>query len=232
MQDTLDDLTDGCATVKMSPNPLKCEVMIVCPPKRPIVFPALTLNDCHLPLVHKCKLLRVSINSDLNWNDHVKHMLSKSSKLFYILYRARQFNFSQKVMFTLYTWFIRTSLEYAAPVWHPGLTQAQHTQLERIQKRCFRIILGVNYMNYDNARALLNCDTLYQRREELTIRFGMNILKSPEHRHLLPPSMYEIHGRDTRRARKQLQSIRCRTERFKKSSIPYIVNKINAMSNS
>ena len=163
----------------------------------------------------------MDVTSELNWNDHVNYITSKSSKLFFILYRARQFSFSQNVMFTLYSWFIRTSLEYAAPVWHPGLTQAHHHQLERIQKRCFRIILGGTYQNYDNALLQLNTESLYKRREDLTIRFGKSLLKSLQHRHFLPQSMYEVHGRNTRRSRRLLQPIKCRTARYQNSAIPY-----------
>ena len=101
----------------MTPNPLKCEVIFVCPPKRPIIFPQLMFNDVHLPIVTQCKLLGVPINSELNWNDHVSNMISKANKSMFILYRARQFGFNAEIMFTLYTWFLRTSLEYAAPVW-------------------------------------------------------------------------------------------------------------------
>ena len=71
-------------------------------------------------------------NSELTWNDHITHIISRASRLLYILYRARQFCFSPNVTFTLYSWYIRTILEYAAPVWHPGLTQAQHNSLEKI----------------------------------------------------------------------------------------------------
>ena len=132
-------------------------------------------------------------------------------------------------MFTLYSWFIRTSLEYAAPVWHPGLTQTQHYQLERIQKRCFRIILGNLYDCYDNALRVLNTQTLQARRDELTIRFGKSLLKSPSHRHFLPQSLFEIHGRDTRHGRQLLKSTRCRTVRYSNSSIPFIVTKLNSV---
>ena len=80
MQNTLNKLQNECAHVKMSTNPLKCEVLIVSPPKRPIVYPQLVLNQCSLPLVNECKLLGVYINSSLNWNDHVRYLITKVNK--------------------------------------------------------------------------------------------------------------------------------------------------------
>ena len=198
MQDSLNAFANECIALKMSPNPLKCEVMYVCPPKRPLLYPQLTLNNVMLPVVSQCKLLGVIINNNLNWNDQVKHMFSKANRCFFILYRARQFGFSTTTLFTLYTWYIRTSLEYAAPVWHPGLTQAQHHSLERMQKRSFRIILGQQYQTYDTALSILNTKTLFERRKELTLKFGNSLMKSNKHRTLLPPLLQDISGRNTR----------------------------------
>ena len=211
----------------MNPNPLKCEVMFVTPPKRPIIFPTSMLHENNLPIVQKCKLLGVFINSSLNWDDHVSHIITKSNRCMFILYRARQFGFNEETMITLYSWFIRTSLEYAAPVWHPSLTQKQHSQIERVQKRCFRIILGRNYIDYENALSCLNTVSLYERREELTLRFGKSLAKSDKHE-LLPQRLLEFHSRDTRRGKQLFQFIRCRTARYQNSNMPYIVRKLNA----
>lgn len=49
-------------------------------------------------------------------------------------------------MLTMYVWFSSTSLEYAAPVWHSGLTQAQHVCIELVQKRCFQVTLAITVM--------------------------------------------------------------------------------------
>ena len=40
----------------------------------------------------------------------------------------------------IYCSVIRSVLEYACPVWHPGLTSKLSKDIERVQKRCFRII--------------------------------------------------------------------------------------------
>ena len=71
----------------------------------------------------ECKLLGIYINDQLNWDTHVAHLLAKANKCMFIIIQAKQFQFSPQTIVTLYQWFIRTSLEYAAPVWHPGLTQ-------------------------------------------------------------------------------------------------------------
>ena len=141
------------------------------------------------------------------------------------MYRARHFGFSIRTMYTLYLWYIRTSLEYASPVWHSSITVQQTNRLERVQKRCLRIILGDGYIEYTNALRVLGCSTLEGRREQLTLRFGRNLLRSPTHRDMLPPTMRDVHGRNTRH-HNRLREVRCRTERYRRSTIPYLVRKL------
>ena len=200
MQNNLDTLNEHCQDKNMETNPVKCESLYTIPPrrKRPIVLPDLTLDGTPLPVVHQCKLLGVHINSELNWNTHVAEMIAKANRCIFILITARKFQFSIKSLLTLYIWYVRTALEYAAPVWHPGLTAAQHAKIERIQKRCLRIILGREYEGYGQALERLGLASLYKRREMLTLRLGRSMLRSEDHNHLFPPAMRAVHGRNTR----------------------------------
>ena len=227
-QQRLDELSTQCRDKHMVTNPIKCEALYACPMKRPWVFPDLQLNGEPLPIKYEIKLLGVYLNAQLNWDTHMDHLITKANRMIYVLYRANQFGFTTDTTLYLYQVYIRTGLEYAAPVWHAGLTEQQKTMLERIQKRCFRIILGDRYESYQEALLQLNSQSLFDRREALTIRFGKGLLKNPAHRHMLPPTNGEIHGRNTRGA-ERLQTVRARTERYKNSAIPYIVTKLNSL---
>ena len=183
----------------MDPNPVKCESLYPLLPKnRPITLPDLHLGDKPLPVVHQVKLLGINIDTSLSWGCHVEIIIKKASKSIYMLIRARKFHFTQRTMCTIYICYIRTVLEYAAQVWHAGLTQQQHNALERVQRRCFRIILGRLYTDYDSALNTLSMQTLRDRREQLTLRFARSLLRSPDHRHLLPRTLRDVHGRVTR----------------------------------
>ena len=198
--------------------------------RQTLIYPDLHLLGIPLPVVQNCKLLGVQLNSDLNWNDHVVYITKKSNRSMFIIYRAKKFGFSIEAMMTLYVWFLRTVLEYACPVWHPGLNQLHHTKIERVQKRALRVILGNDYQSYDNALGRLSMSSLYDRREMLTLRFGRSLLRSPVHRHLLPPTNGEVHGRRTRN-QGLLRTVPARTERYRSSTIPYLVNLINRNTN-
>ena len=99
------------------------------------------------------------ITSSMTWNKHVSEITSKALKCIFILIHARKFRFTIQTTLVLFTWYIRTTLEYAAPVWHPGLSNLQHQQIGRVQKRYVRIILGTQYTGYPEALQRLNKST-------------------------------------------------------------------------
>ena len=96
-----------------------------------------TLNDVQLNIVSHLKLLGITIQDDLKWNLHVENIVSKASRNLY--------------MVTVFCCYIRPVLEYACPVWHTSLTEAQTHKIEFVQKTALRIILGRNYTGYDEA---------------------------------------------------------------------------------
>ena len=75
-------------------------------------------------------------------------------------------------MLDIYIKQVRSILELAVPVWHPGLTQLEVRNLERVQKCAFSIILGQQYLNYKQAMTSLGCDSLNDRREKLCQSFA------------------------------------------------------------
>ncbi|CAH1257150.1 NLRC5 [Branchiostoma lanceolatum] len=135
------------------------------------------IHGHELEVVSVAKCLGVTFQADLGWGTHVMDITTKGSKRLYLLCRLRQFNLPVEDLVTVYTCFIRPVLEYAAPLWHPGLTNAQHKKIERIQRRATRIILGHN-LSYNQACKTLKLQSLYERREDLCIEFGKKLLKS------------------------------------------------------
>ena len=77
----------------------------------------------------------------------------------------------------IYKLFVRSSLEHSSSVWHTSLSKENETDLERIQKSAFRLMLGNKYISYKNAQNVLQLETLKDRREVLFRRFAMNSLK-------------------------------------------------------
>ena len=171
------------------------------------------------------KLLGVTIQSNLNWDTQVNQMISKASKRMYMLYVLKRFRASAEDLTSVFRMYVRPILEYASPLWHSSLTKQQSDQLELIQKRACRIILGTVYGSYAEALEQLELCSLVKRREDLLRGFGQSIQKSERHRAMLPASRHARHGCNLRNANK-LDAPKCRTTRYRKSTIPAVVDRL------
>ena len=128
-------------------------------------------------------------------------------------------------LFDVYINEVRSILEMAVPVWHSSLTKQQSSDIERIQKVAFRIILDSHYKNYELACHKLNTDTLQKRREKLCLRYARKNMKSDH-------SFFETVGSNvtTRQKSNIVKEFKCNFGRFNKSSIPYMAKLLNSYS--
>ena len=74
---------------------------------------------------------------------------------------------------------IRSVLELAVPVWHPGLSLGDSKKIERVQKCALSIILRTHLQNYEDTLKYLKIDTLVKRREKLCLKFALKLDKDP-----------------------------------------------------
>ena len=91
----------------------------------------------------------------------------KARQKLWILRRMVKLGLNKEILFDVYSKEVRSMLELAVPAWHSGLTRQQSTDIERIQKISFKLILGDNYENYQQACKILSTKTLEQRRINL-----------------------------------------------------------------
>ncbi|MPC20006.1 hypothetical protein E2C01_012936 [Portunus trituberculatus] len=66
----------------------------------------------------------------------------------------------------VYLSFILPRLMHASPAWSSCLTSTQQQQLEDVQRRACRIILGLAYTNYDHALTTLSLPRLSTKNRE------------------------------------------------------------------
>ena len=124
---------------------------------------------------------------------------------------------------TIYTTFIRSILEQSAVVWHAGLTEGQHLDLERVQKVAARIILRNNYISYEDALEKMSLNTLRSRREDLCLRFAQKCVKTNSSADMFPLNM----SKKKTRHREKFSVCRANTQRLRKSAIPYMQHLLN-----
>ena len=224
IQGVVDNLSVWANGSKMKLNPVKCFNMNICFSRGPINHSSVVLENGILATVNEVKLLGVTIQNDLKWESHIKDLEKRASAKLYMLRCLVKYGLSQTDLLTVFVGYIRSLLEYAAPVWSGGLTQNQKDRLERIQKRALRIILRREYSDYDSALVISHLKTLESRRNDLCLKFFQKTLTfTDQFKQYLPQRQ---HNRSLRNLRK-IPDFRCRTVRMQNSPIPFLIRLFN-----
>ncbi|KAI8516814.1 hypothetical protein Bbelb_053950, partial [Branchiostoma belcheri] len=226
IQKDLTDLENWSNDSHMRLHPAKCKVLHILFSKVPCVAPPLSVNGIELQQVQGMKILGVFLQSNLRWNSHVDSICCKSSQRLFLLRKLKHFHISSEDLVTVYVSYIRPVLEYAAPVWHSGLTTELSNKVEKIQRRAVRIIMSAKYTSYTEGWSYLGLPTLQSRRLLLTVNFANSLRQSEQFRHFLPPVRSAISGRQTRSAYK-LNTPRSRTDRYQNSALPFMIRLLN-----
>ena len=121
---------------------------------------------------------------------------------------------------TLYQLRVRSTLEFAAPVFHSSLSKDLIRQVEMVQKKAFAIIL----VSYESVLETLQLERLDARRESLSHNFALKCTKSSQHNTIFP---LNTNFRENMRHTKKFKEHQCRTSRYYKSAVPYIARLLN-----
>ena len=134
--------------------------------------------------------------------------------------RLKLLKASKPTLVEIYKLFCRPTLEYCAPVWAGALTKKNSQDIERVQKNAFRIILGKDYNNYEDALSDIEETTLSERRKILCLKFAQNCLKHEKFQNWFLP------GRCTRNGSYFREPV-TKTKRYRNSPIPYMTRLLN-----
>ena len=187
-------------------------------------FPVPVVETTPLACTSQAKVLGVYLSSDLRWDAHVQHIVRTASKRIHMLIRLKSTGASREDLLRTYTVFIRPTVEYAAPVWHSSLSNSQSSEIEAIQKRSLKIILGSGYTSYQDALSLLNLTNLTNRRQALFTSFSRSLAENKRTSHLLPrrpPSRYPLRNEPT------FKEPTCKTVRRQRSAVPAAIRLLN-----
>ena len=185
--------------------------------------PELKFSDgSQIDLISKTKLLGVILTDNLSWHSNTSYVCQKARGKLWTLRRMIQLSLDDHQLYDVYCKEIRSILEFGVPVWHPGLTMKDSSEIERLQRVAFRIILQDRYVDYQIACEYFNTTTLEKRREKLCITFATKNLKSEN-------PFFTVAQKTvfTRSKKKHLNEFKCRTSRYEKSSLPYMAKLLN-----
>ena len=104
------------------------------------------------------------------------------------------------------------------------LTNVQVHTLERMQKRACKIMLGNNYNSYIDECGI---KTLSDRRQAHCLKFAQSLANCKQTENLIPTTRKDTHGRDLRNSQ-SISLLPCRTNRFRRSPVPYYIDLLNS----
>jgi len=198
-------------------NIIKTKEQIITFVKEPIQLPAIKVDGNPAEIVTSAKLLGVTISSDLIWNVHVNNLVSKAGKRLYLLSQLKHSGLSQNDLLDFYKSVIRSCLEYVCQAWHTSLPEYLHENLEKIQRRAFKIIFPDR--TYEDSLTEMKIPTLKDRREILCKNFFTKMTNANSKLHkLLPPELPNHHS--LRHCRKYPLP-KWNTQRYKNSFVPW-----------
>ena len=186
--------------------------------------PSFHLASEEIKLVEEMKILGVVLSSDLKWNANTQNIVTNAFKRVWMLRRLKVLGTAVPELKDVYIKQIRSVLELAVPVWHSSLTQGNISDIERVQKTSLHIILGDEYVSYQNALSITSLEPLDARRKRLCSKFATKAVKHNKH-----SNWFKINKKVTitRQQQPRFCHVVSRTNRFNRSPISYLTSLLN-----
>ena len=186
--------------------------------------PVKTMDNQDIEQVSHSKLLGVTIQNDLKWTVHIDTTLVKASKRFHFLAALKRCKCSQRDLITYYVATIRSVVEYAAPVYHAGLTKQQSEEVESIQRRAMKLIFPEK--SYGEALSESKLQPLDVRRRATCRDIFVRMQDSSHRLHKLLPEI--CHTNYNLRNKRRFSTSNMSTRRQCSEFINYCLNNFNS----
>ena len=93
-------------------------------------------------IVNKLRVLGITFQSSLKWDAHVDHITKVAARRVFVLRYLKRFpTVNKKDLLSVYNGYILSVLEFNAPLLI-GLNSKNNEKMERIRKRCHKIVCG------------------------------------------------------------------------------------------
>ena len=232
VQGELDRMVQYCTENKMKINAEKTKVVLFNTARKYDFTPHLTINgSTYLDVVEEFRLLGINFMSNMSWQSNTDNMCQKGFSRLWMLRRLKKLGASNTEMIDVYFKQIRCVLELAVAVWTPGLTKAESSQIERVQKCALHVILGDSYESYNQSIDILGVEKLSDRRSKLCLNFAKRSEKHPKYSNWFHPAEETVPPTMSTRSDIPIATkytpVPFRTDRFNDSPIPFLTELLN-----
>ena len=145
-------------------------------------MPKLFYNSNELEVIYKTKLLGVIWTSSCEWDENTAYLTKKANSRLYFLRRLKSLGAGTQVLKEVYILFVRSILEYCAPLWAANLTKKSVKALTRVEKHAFRIIFPEK--TYEESTQILQIQNLAERRFFLSKKCAKSMSENDKYNYL------------------------------------------------
>ena len=96
--------------------------------------PKLAYNSNELEVEYQIKLLGVLWTSNCEWEENTKYLVKKANSRLYFMRRLKNLGATQKTLKEVYILFVRSILEFCAPLWAGNLSKSSSKAFTRVEK--------------------------------------------------------------------------------------------------
>ena len=162
LQSDIDAMTDWSRKWLLQFHPDKCHVLTLGEHHNIMHTQRYTIDGKELEHVFEEKDLGVTIDSRLQFDEHVAEKIKKANNMVGLI--RRSFSYLDGHLFKkLFTTFVRPHLEYAQSVWSPHLRKYTNA-IEKVQIRATKLVDGLKHLEYEERLKKLDLPTLAYRR--------------------------------------------------------------------
>ena len=221
----LSKIQDYARENEMKINSEKTKFILFNPTEKYDFIPEYEMDGNEIETLEEIKILGLVLQNNLKWKSNTKYITKKAFKRLWIIQRLKNAGASLYDLVDVYNKQVRSILEFGTPVWNPGLTRNEISDIERVQKAFLHILLGQRYVNYEQSLEITGLESLETRRTQLCLKFAKKSANHPKHQHWFKLS--DPGGPNTRREKSKFKPPIFRCNRLKKSPIPYLTNLLN-----
>ena len=193
----------------------------------------LYMNNIQLEALPGHRHLGLFLSPDGRWSEHIHSIYSKACKRVNIM-RYLKNKIDRKSLEKIYLGFIRPILEYGSIIWD-NCTIGESDLIESVQLEAARIITGLRKGTpRDKLYRELGWDSLQNRRHNSKLLYFYKALNGDLPDYITENLMSHINTNPHYQLRHQrdFNVPLCRTESYKKSYIPYVLNQWNALDDN
>ena len=143
-QEAVDHVSNWSAENLFQLNLEKTKELTITFHRSPEHFDPVTVDGIQIQETTSSKLLGLIINNTLTWNDHVDSLIKKAARKIYFLVQLKRARVPAEDLVAYYCACIRSSLDYACPVFHYSLPQYLQSELESVQKRPLSLFRSIS----------------------------------------------------------------------------------------